>query len=160
MKFGNLGGGVKKFLPDAYEKLDNKVRRKLLREGKDMELVYRSMEGAENMPQEEVKAKPGAGAVAVPKEDIYSNETYKDYLATWDQSGDYVPAKNLLQVNAMVPLRQVKMSALKNPVTTWKVMSADKLKNLHGRVEESTKQKAPGKVKFVRSGKRWGVIIG
>ena len=44
--------------------------------------------------------------------------------------------------------------------TKWKTLTADKIKALRGRIEESDKKKSQPRVKFVRSGKRWGFFVG
>ena len=47
-------------------------------------------------------------------------------------------------------------------VDRWTAMQATAkgYENLHGRVEEASGKKSVPKVKFVRSGKRWGFFVG
>lgn len=159
MSNANLsGGGIGKKKTYA---INRKVKKQLLNAGvKDTDLAFEAIQGIGNQPKVGEEAKGGGAAPPASSEAIpYADADYQDYLGTWANNA-YIPPKNVASENAFAPLRSIKYSVQARNPTAWQVMTGDKLKALSGRVEEASGKKAVPKVKFVRSGKRWGAIIG
>lgn len=161
MKFERIGGGV------GYKKqniLDRAIRKQLIEAGyseKEMDMAYDAIQGLKKVeaPIAIRQAQAPVAEGAQRPVDPFDDAKFQNFSGSW-ANGVYTPPKDVLRETAIAGVRRPRYTLQQNPVTTWAVMSGDKLNTLHGRVESSLSKKAAPKVKFVRSGKRWGVIIG
>ena len=86
---------------------------------------------------------------------------FGQYTGKFDGDNYTIPAYYNERYGALMSVRNPLWTKNKNAdLTRWKMLSDVGLKSLRGRIEIQTKTKSNPRVKFVRSGKRWGVIIG